>query len=537
MNGVEASPKTQGEAGSASPVAASSAMASIASPEAKEKAEKAKDEANKLFAAKKYEDAVTKYSEAIELNGNEAVYYSNRAFAYIRQEYYAAALTDATKAIEIDSSYLKGYYRRAVANMALGHLAAALKDFKTVVKLAPNDRGAREKLAECDKEYKRSVFEKAIAFEDKSSKPIEELVGDVDSMVVEDNYNGPKLEGDITLSFVEELLSHLKAQKKLHRKYLYRLLFKVKSMFEADPSLVEVKIPAKRTLTICGDVHGQFYDLLNIFETFGLPSPENPYLFNGDFVDRGSFSIECIVTLFAFKVLYPTSMYLTRGNHETDNMNKVYGFEGECKHKYSEITFRVFSEIFNRLPLAHLVENKILVVHGGLSPRTEPPVTLEEIKNIPRFAPEAATNTLLTDLLWSDPTPLPGIHPSKRGIGSQFGPDITAKFLENNNLDMIIRSHEVKAGGYDVEHDGKCVTVFSAPNYCDEVGNQGAVCRVTRLEDEDYKENDATKFDSTTRQPTTQVLSTLKIKYVTFKAVPHPPVKAMQYAGMLRNMM
>ncbi len=117
----------------------------------------------------------------------------------------------------------------------------------------------------------------------------------------------------------------------MHKKYLFKILIACKEYFESRPSLEDVVIPEHSKITVCGDIHGQYYDLLNIFDMNGLPSPSNMYLFNGDFVDRGSFSVECIVALFAFKLLYPTGMYLSRGNHETDDMNRVYGFEGEVK--------------------------------------------------------------------------------------------------------------------------------------------------------------------------------------------------------------
>ena len=127
----------------------------------------------------------------------------------------------------------------------------------------------------------------------------------------------------ITLDFATQLLYHLKAQQKLHKKFVYQMLRSAKDYFTAQPPVVDVKIPQNAKITVCGDVHGQYYDLLNIFERNGLPSPTNMYLFNGDFVDRGSFSVECILLLLAFKLLYPDSVYLTRGNHETISMNKV----------------------------------------------------------------------------------------------------------------------------------------------------------------------------------------------------------------------
>ena len=120
-----------------------------------------------------------------------------------------------------------------------------------------------------------------------------------------------------------QMLDHFKEQKKLHKKYTYMIMKQAKEIFDSQPTIVDVQIPENSKLTVCGDIHGQFYDLLNVFSWNGLPSQTNMYLWNGDFVDRGSFSVECILTLFAFKILYPQSVFLSRGNHETDNMNQV----------------------------------------------------------------------------------------------------------------------------------------------------------------------------------------------------------------------
>ena len=130
--------------------------------------------------------------------------------------------------------------------------------------------------------------------------------------------------------------------------------------------LVDINVPEGNKFTICGDIHGQYYDLMNIFDLNGLPSEENPYLFNGDFVDRGSFSVECIFVLFGFKLLYPNHFFMSRGNHESENMNKMYGFEGEVKSKYSSNMVDLFTEVYNWLPLSHCINKRILVMHGGL---------------------------------------------------------------------------------------------------------------------------------------------------------------------------
>jgi len=191
------------------------------------------------------------------------------------------------------------------------------------------------------------------------------------------------------------------------------ILNKVKDILTALPPLVEVDVAADKEITICGDTHGQFYDLVNIFKINGNPSDNNPYLFNGDFVDRGSFSVEVIMTLFAWKVALPNAMHLTRGNHEARNMNKLYGFEGEVLHKYDSKIFELYLKTFCALPLTYILSKKVMVCHGGLFAKDG--ITLADIKKINRFM-EPPDEGLMTDLLWADPTKENGRHPSKRGI-------------------------------------------------------------------------------------------------------------------------
>ncbi|KAM3874989.1 serine/threonine-protein phosphatase 5 [Diretmus argenteus] len=469
-------------------------------------AELLKEKANGYFKEKDYENAIKYYTEALEVNPANAIYYSNRSLAYLRTECYGYALADATKALEIDKNYIKGYYRRATSNMALGKFKAALKDYETVVKVRPNDKDAKMKYQECNKVVKQKAFERAIASDETKRSVVDSL--DIENMTIEDEYAGPKLEdGKVTLRFMKEMMEWFKDQKKLHRKCAYQILVQVKEVLSKLPSLVDITLKESEKITICGDTHGQFYDLLNIFELNGLPSPTNPYHFNGDFVDRGSFSVEVILTLFGFKLLYPDCFHLLRGNHETDNMNQMYGFEGEVKAKYTGQMFQLFSEVFQWLPLAHCINSKVLVMHGGLF--SEDGVTLDDLRKIERNR-QPPDSGPMCDLLWSDPQPQNGRSISKRGVSCQFGPDVTERFLEQNKLDFIVRSHEVKAEGYEVTHSGKCITVFSAPNYCDQMGNKGAYIHLRG--------------------------SDLKPEFHQFTAVPHPNVKPMAYANTLMQM-
>lgn len=467
-----------------------------------------KEEANRFFKDGDYNKAIEKYTEALAVK-ESAVYLSNRSLAYLRTECFGYALEDASKAIALDNSYIKGYYRRAMVYMALEKFKEALQDLETVIRHAPQDKTARAKYTACQKIYLRRSFEKAIFVEEKA--PVLESF-DPSSVTVEPGYEGPHLDLDetgkyaVTESFMLALMEHYKSQKKLHRKYAMIILKGMHQYLRSLCSLVDIDVPEGTKFTVCGDIHGQFYDLMNIFDMNGLPSKENPYLFNGDFVDRGSFSVECIFTLFGFKLLYPEHFYLSRGNHESENMNRLYGFEGEVKSKYSSEMVDIFTDLFNWLPLAHLINQRILVMHGGLF--SDDNIRLDDIRKIDRHC-QPAEGSPMCELLWSDPMPINGRAPSKRGIGCQFGPDVTERFCKHNGLDYIIRSHEVKDDGYEVAHNGQCITVFSAPNYCDTMHNRGA-------------------FITLKGQPKSRRMTP---EFTSFKEVPHPDVRPMAYVN------
>eukprot|EP00727_Mastigamoeba_balamuthi_P012628 m51a1_g7989 putative serine threonine-protein phosphatase 5 (484) ;mRNA; r:95775-97710 len=471
------------------------------------KAEQLKEEGNKLFQAGHYEAAIAKYTAAIGEDGSNAVYYANRANAHIRAEEFGSAIEDATRAIEIDPRYPKGYHRRATAHIALLKWKDATRDLRVVVQLAPNDRDSAAKLRECEKKLREMAFAAAISRSVSVTEASDSVLASLADLVVPSDYTGATVastEGP-TQAEVETIVDELRQQKRIHAKYVYMVLLAVIKALRAEPNVVEVDVPAGSRITVCGDVHGQFYDLLHVWDINGRPSVENPYLFNGDFVDRGSFSFETVFALLAYKALYPRSVHLARGNHETRNMNQLYGFEGEIRQKYSEKMYELFCELFCELPLAHVLAGRVFVVHGGLSAGTDNgAVTIAKINAVDRRRQPSDEGGIMSDLLWADPQPQPGTSPSKRGVGLNFGPDYTERFLEANNLKLVVRSHEVKDKGHEVQHDGKCITVFSAPNYCDRIGNQGSFIRFVAPE--------------------------MKPEIVTFDSVPHPNVPAMAYA-------
>lgn len=227
-------------------------------------------------------------------------------------------------------------------------------------------------------------------------------------------------------------------------------------------------------MTVVGDIHGQFYDLLRIFKQNGVP-PDKKYLFLGDYVDRGKKGIEVLCLLYALKLKYPEHIFLIRGNHECASLNRLYGFFDECLRRYNSLAaWNAFVATFNVLPFAAVINERILCIHGGISPLLESVAQIQCIER-PLDIPERG---LVTDLVWADPViGLDGFGENSRGIGCGFGVDVLCKFLDNNQLQMLIRAHEMVDGFTIIE--GICVTVFSAPYYCGMVNNSGAYLTVS----------------------------------------------------------
>ncbi|KAK6134427.1 hypothetical protein DH2020_031825 [Rehmannia glutinosa] len=387
------------------------------------RAEELKVLANEAFKAHKYSQAIDLYTQAIEANEDNAVYWANRAFAHTKLE------------------------ERGAAYLAMGKFKDALKDFQQVKKLCPNDPDASKKLKECEKAVMKLKFEEAISVPESEKRSVADSI-DYRTIDVEPQYSGARIEGDVvTLDFVKKMMDDFKNQKCLHKRYAYQIVLQIRDLLRELPSLVDINVPDGKHFTVCGDVHGQ-----------------------------------------------------------------VLPWIPACT---------VGSDIF-------------FVVHGGLF--SVDGVKLSDIKAIDRFCepPEEGSSLarsvncyavfyisfssqfssriigLMCELLWSDPQPQLGRGPSKRGVGLSFGADVTKRFLQDNNLDLVVRSHEVKDEGYEIEHDGKLITVFSAPNYCDQMGNKGAFIRFEAPE--------------------------MKPNIVTFSAVPHPDVKPMAYANNFLRM-
>ncbi|CAN9262095.1 unnamed protein product [Alternaria sp. RS040] len=252
---------------------------------------------------------------------------------------------------------------------------------------------------------------------------------------------------------------------------IFAICSAAREVFLSQPALLELAPPVK----IVGDIHGQYTDLIRMFEMCGFP-PNSNYLFLGDYVDRGKQSLETILLLLCYKLKFPENFFLLRGNHECANVTRVYGFYDECKRRCNIKVWKAFVDTFNTLPIAAIVAQKIFCVHGGLSPSLS---HMDDIRQIARPT-DVPDYGLLNDLLWSDPADMENDWESnERGVSYCFGKKVIMEFLARHDFDLVCRAHMVVEDGYEFFTDRVLVTVFSAPNYCGEFDNWGAVMSVS----------------------------------------------------------
>lgn len=278
------------------------------------------------------------------------------------------------------------------------------------------------------------------------------------------------------------LREHLANEGTLEKSAAHYLISQAKSLFQYEKNIIQVSDP----VTIVGDIHGQFFDLLKLLEIGG--SPDNTtYLFLGDYVDRGIFSVEVILFLYALKINYPDSIFLLRGNHESRQMTTFFNFRIEVLHKYDLETFELIMESFDMMPLACIVNRKFLALHGGISPGLN---ELADIENIFRFE-EPPRDGLFCDILWADPVESANgsliekfKYNAARSCSYYFGQQAASRFLKRNGLNSIIRAHEAQLEGYKMHRWNGLnkfpvvITIFSAPNYCDCYNNKGAILKL-----------------------------------------------------------
>eukprot|EP00753_Platysulcus_tardus_P017729 PLAT6472.2.p1 GENE.PLAT6472.2~~PLAT6472.2.p1 ORF type:complete len:320 (-),score=139.70 PLAT6472.2:277-1191(-) len=269
------------------------------------------------------------------------------------------------------------------------------------------------------------------------------------------------------MSDLDRQIAQLKRCEYLKESEVKSLCAKAREILIDESNVQRVDAP----VTICGDIHGQFYDLLELLKVGG-DTPDTNYLFMGDYVDRGFYSVETFLLLLAMKVRYPDRVSLIRGNHESRQITQVYGFYDECLKKYGSVNvWRYATDLFDYLSLSAIVGDKVFCVHGGLSPSVN---TLDQIRVIDRKQ-EVPHDGAMCDLMWSDPEEIEGWGISPRGAGFLFGSDVTEKWLSTNGLHLICRAHQLVMDGWRSMFSDTLVTVWSAPNYCYRCGNVAAI--------------------------------------------------------------
>jgi len=281
------------------------------------------------------------------------------------------------------------------------------------------------------------------------------------------------------------LRDHLHKEGRLRKDDALQLVKMASEVFAKEDNLLKLSDP----ITVCGDVHGQFFDLLRLMEAGGDPE-SNQYLFLGDYVDRGCFSTEVVFYLYAHKITYSDSFFMLRGNHECRHLTAFFNFKDECRYKYDEEVYDAIMDSFDTLPISATINKKFFCVHGGLSPDIR---SLREIQDLNRFR-EVPRDGPFCDLLWSDPVDESRdeehdddddahnwfSHNETRQCSFVFGVEAVQTFLKKNHLTAIIRAHEVQYNGYKMHFVNKqsqiprVITIFSAPNYCDVYKNKGA---------------------------------------------------------------
>eukprot|EP01098_Paradermamoeba_levis_P004899 TRINITY_DN2088_c0_g1_i4.p1 TRINITY_DN2088_c0_g1~~TRINITY_DN2088_c0_g1_i4.p1 ORF type:complete len:506 (+),score=176.15 TRINITY_DN2088_c0_g1_i4:153-1670(+) len=333
---------------------------------------------------------------------------------------------------------------------------------------APKPKAERPKL-------KQFANTKERMMKDVPSPPVEPL----NSSLLWKEVDSPS--GKRSVPDADVLKEHLFKEGKLKAEDAKKLLIEATKILAAEPTLVEIDAP----LTVVGDIHGQYYDLLKLIEVGGHPK-ETRYLFLGDYVDRGSFSIECVLLLYAFKISYPTTFFLLRGNHECRHLTEYFTFKEECRRKYNLDVYETCMDSFDALPLGALMNGQFLCIHGGISPDI---VTLDDIRSIDRFK-EPPQSGPMCDILWADPMENFSAEiefdfefNDVRGCSYFFSYQAACKFLDSNNLLSIIRAHEAQDAGYKMHLKNQStdfpsvITIFSAPNYLDAYNNKGAILR------------------------------------------------------------
>ena len=270
-------------------------------------------------------------------------------------------------------------------------------------------------------------------------------------------------------------VKHLPFRFNIKKNIIESLCHKMKKILHKEKNLLKISAP----VYLFGDIHGQFSDLVRFLEMTSLP-PNVKLLFLGDYVDRGDNSIEVIVLLFCLKIKYPKHVYLIRGNHECSKLNEAYGFFDECEERYGKdgrYVWKLINDALHELSISVLINEKIFCTHGGISPDLH---ELSEINSLKKGT-NIPDNGIFCDLTWADPKKhKQDWKKNDRGVSYTFNESALDNFMNKHNLQLVIRAHQVVNNGYKFFDNKKLITLFSAPNYCGEVGNNGAVMKISK---------------------------------------------------------
>ncbi|KAL0237899.1 hypothetical protein GEMRC1_012373 [Eukaryota sp. GEM-RC1] len=420
-----------------------------------------KTKGNEFFTDKLFNEAIEMYSHVLDEEFDDmelrSICFSNRAAAHLQLENFDAAKQDALSCIELKPSVpllQKAYYRLGQAYFGLQKFNPAVSSFKALTQLRPSCNKVREQYRQAKAAAATAQKEKLLA-----ALSVEEQV-QTDLPPIPSDYSGIRMPSSLTLENVMKEIDKLPSQFP-HPRVVKDILDAGCSLLSKERNVVDLVLPRDSKAVIIGDLHGQLFDALYILTNF-KPSSNQYLVFLGDYVDRGSYSVEIMIAVLLLKLACPNRVVLLRGNHETTNLTAIYG----CKRK---------SLPNSRIQSTKILSEKAFCVHGGLPSWN---ISIQDINALDRFrepATEPQPRDLMAALLWSDPSDAFGATPSKRGSGESFGPDITARFLQSNGLQVILRGHEVRHEGYDLCHENQLATIFSAPNYVGNMGNLGAI--------------------------------------------------------------
>jgi len=279
---------------------------------------------------------------------------------------------------------------------------------------------------------------------------------------------------------IDKWMSTVKECKYLEEEQLRQVLDKVRELLVEEENVISIQSP----VSVCGDVHGQFFDVITLFQTGGN-LPDVRYIFLGDYVDRGYYSLETLTWLLLLKIRYPDRITLLRGNHESREVSRVYGFYEEVQTKYgSSAIWNRCQLVFDLLPLSSLIDNRYICVHGGLSPDFS---QIDDIRAIPRVQEIPRTGGM-TDLMWSDPAEeVDSWKYNQRGAGWLFGQKAIDEFHRLNGTELVIRAHQLAQDGYKYQLNKRILTVWSAPNYCYRCGNAASILQLAGAKEPEFK--------------------------------------------------